>query len=627
MKKKRLGEILRERGQVSAADLSSVLQEQQAQARLIHLGELLLQREMVSKPNLIAALMEVAQVPYIDCTTVQIDPKILQLIPGAMARRCRALPVGFEGLELVVAMAEPQNLQNIDELRFKTGKVIAPRLAFRTEIDGAIAKYYRLEPEPVAVSNGSALTGEEQRDIEFISSSEQQRNIEAMREMQVELNQKSKTTPAVLLVASMIQLAAAKRASDIHIEPQSADVIIRFRVDGLLREHQRIPRNLQHTVVSRIKILSDMDISERRAPQDGRFLVRIGNRRIDFRISTLPTQYGEKVVMRLLESEAVQASFESLGIPPWIEARFKRMLGFPQGMILVTGPTGSGKSTTLYAALTFLRKPSINIITVEDPVEYAIPGLNQVQINSKAGMTFATSLRSILRQDPNVIMVGEIRDKETAEIALKAAQTGHLVLSTLHTNDSVSAVTRLLDLGVPAFQIAGSFTGIIAQRLVRKLCSCHKTVPAGPEFANQLLLAGASQPPASQNLPNGCEKCDLSGYRGRIGIYELLPFDEAVRAAIREGTNTDGIRATARRGGMKLMFEYAMEQVAAGLTTFEEVERVVPIEQVKTLSCGACHRKLAGNFLFCPYCGAQANVEPQGNERQFVLAERRAVNE
>jgi len=425
----------------------------------------------------------------------------------------------------------------------------------------------------------------------------------------------------------MITAAAAKHASDIHVEPQSADMVIRFRIDGLLREYERVPRSLQNTVASRIKILSDMDISERRAPQDGRFLVRIGSRRIDMRVSTLPTQFGEKVVMRLLESDVPQGTFASLGIPAWIDEKFKRMLVLPQGMILVTGPTGSGKSTTLYSALTFVRKPSINIITVEDPVEYAVPGLNQVQVNTKAGMTFATCLRSILRQDPNVIMVGEIRDRETAEIALKAAQTGHLVLSTLHTNDSTSAVTRLLDLGVPAFQIAGSITGIMAQRLIRKLCPCHRSVPASPEFARQLLLAGATEAPTVQNLPNGCENCDLTGYKGRVGIYEMLVFDEAIRAAIRDGGNSDEIRGIARRSGMKLMHEYAIEHVRAGMTTLEEVERVVPIERINSLACPGCQRSLASNFLFCPYCGAHITIEAESKSAHYTLMGQSAVNQ
>ena len=274
-------------------------------------------------------------------------------------------------------------------------------------------------------------------------------------------------------------------------------------------------------------------------------------------------------------------------------------------MILVTGPTGSGKSTTLYGSLNYVRKPSINIVTVEDPVEYMMPGLNQVQVNVKAGLTFATSLRSILRQDPDVIMVGEIRDKETAEISIKAAQTGHLVLSTLHTNDSIGAVTRLLDIGVPAYQIAAAVTGIVAQRLIRRLCSCRRSVPATPEFISQLALMGVT-PPEMQSIVTGCDACDLTGYKGRIGIYEILVFNEAIRGAVREGGRNDEIRGLARRNGMRLMHEYALERVNEGLTKLEEVQRVVPIEHSVAVNCGSCQKELSGSHVFCPHCGEKA---------------------
>jgi type IV pilus assembly protein PilB len=608
MKKKRLGEVLRERGHVSAVELDKALEEQRQQAKLIHLGELMLKRGVVAKEDLISALTEVSSVPYFDCTQAEPKPELLQLIPADMARRCLAIPVDTEDSAVVVAMAEPQNLRALDELRFKIGKKIVPRLAFHGELTRAIDKYYGL-PEPQAQYARSGAPHEQEKEIEFVSFSEQQRNVQAMREMEAELNQKSKTTPAVLLVASIIKAAAMKKASDIHIEPQATDTAIRLRVDGMLREYQRIPRALQHTVISRIKILADMNIAERRAPQDGRFLVRIGDRRIDLRISSLPTQYGEKIVMRLLEQDALQHDFAALGCPLWVEDHLKRMLQLPQGMILVTGPTGSGKTTTLYTALTFVRKPSINIITVEDPVEYALAGLNQVQVNTKAGMTFGTCLRSILRQDPNVIMIGEIRDIETAEIALKAAQTGHLVLSTLHTNDSFSAVTRLLDLGVPAFQIATSLTGILAQRLIRRLCACHKTLPATSGFTAKLLQLGVSDAPSMENSPVGCAECDMTGYKGRIGIYELLVFDDAIRSLVREGGANDHVRALARRQGMRLMNEYALDYVVEGRTTLEEVQRVVHIEQPGRSSCPSCQRELAAGFAFCPFCGERAGLD------------------
>lgn len=607
MKKKRLGEVLRERNQVSADDLNKAIQDQQG--KLVHLGELMLQRGIVSKENLVSALSKVSRIQYVDCALVSIDDSTLSLIPAAMAKRCSALPLKVDGAKLVVVLAEPQNLQLLDELRFKCGMIIEPRLAFRSELEAAIAKFYGAT-EPVVINNADSTNlprrpsqVASESEMEFISFSSQERNVEAMREMQSELLQKSKTTPAVMVVASMIKSAAERRASDIHIEPQSDGTAVRFRVDGMLRDYQRLQKVLQNSVASRIKILSEMDIAERRAPQDGRFLVKIGGRRIDLRVSTLPTQHGEKVVMRLLEGEAPLQDLARLGFPSWIEERFLPMLRLPQGMVLVTGPTGSGKSTTLYSALNLIRRPSINIITVEDPVEYAVAGLNQVQVNTKAGLTFASCLRSILRQDPDVIMVGEIRDKETAEIALKAAQTGHLLLSTLHTNDSISALTRLLDLGVPGYQIATSLTSIIAQRLIRRLCTCHKSIPTTPEHASQLVQVGITDPGPVHNAPNGCDLCDHTGFKGRIGIYEMLALDEPIRAAIRENGHNDEIRALAQDSGMKLMQEYALEHVRAGLTTLEEVQRVVPFSQLYALQCVSCRRELSSGFLYCPHCG------------------------
>ena len=622
MKRKRLGEVLRERGHVSPADLTKAIEDQHG--KLIHLGELMLERALVSKIDLGAALTEVTHVPYVDCDELEIDPDILRLLPQSVAKRCCVLPIHCQGTKLVVVMAEPQNLAIIDELKFSTGMDIVPRLAFRREIEAAVDRSYGAAEEAEAAVADAISPANADPGMEFISSSSLQRNIEAMQEMQAELLQKS--TPAVRMVASTITAAALKQASDIHIEPQATDTVIRLRIDGMLRDFQHIPRTLQNSVVSRIKILSDMDIAERRAPQDGRFLVKISGKKVDLRVSTLPTQYGEKVVMRLLESDAPLQDFSTLGIPQEISRSLSRILEQPQGMVLVTGPTGSGKSTTLYSGLHKVRKPTVNIITVEDPVEYAIPGLNQVQVNTKAGLTFASCLRSILRQDPNVIMVGEIRDRETAEVAIKAAQTGHLVLSTLHTNDSISAVTRLLDLGVPGFQIATSVTGILAQRLVRRLCSCHDVIPASPEYVASLLQAGVITPPTQQHIPTGCDACDLTGYKGRVGIYELLVLDDGIRTAVRNGGRNDEIRNLARHNGMKLMQEYALERVREGLTTLDEAQRVVPFEMIRAVHCDDCHRELSPVFLFCPYCGTKKHAPDGLNSTSNALVGHGAEN-
>jgi type IV pilus assembly protein PilB len=600
MKRKRLGEVLSERGHISPRDLAKALSEQRA--RTMHLGELLLQRNLVSKGELLSALREVTGVDYANCGEAQPSPELLKTVPGALARRCRAIPVRRENRTLTVVMAEPQNLRLLDELQFRTGLKIQPHFGFQSEVLAAIERLYGTvgtdAEEKIEVADD--LAG-----MEFLSASSQERNVQVMREMQQELMQKSKTTPAVHLVAMMIKTAIAKRASDIHIEPQQGETTVRFRVDGVLREFQKIPRVLQNTVASRVKILSDMDIAERRTPQDGRFVVKVGERRIDLRVSTLPTQYGEKVVMRLLEGDSLMKNFSALGVPEDVSGGLEEILRLPQGLLLVTGPTGSGKSTTLYTCLRMIRRPAVNVVTVEDPVEYVLPGLTQVQVNVKTGLTFASCLRSVLRQDPDVVMIGEIRDKETAEIAIKAAQTGHLVLSTLHTNDSISAVTRLLDLGVPGFQIADAVTAVVAQRLVRRLCGCRYTTEPDQEYLNAMAVAGMVERPSDRVMVGGCEKCDFTGYNGRIGIYELLSFDDPIRHATRQGNGNDEIRILARRQGMKFMQERGLQLVKEGTTTLEEIQRIVPFAQLTPDTCEKCGRELSSNFKYCPHCGSK----------------------
>jgi type IV pilus assembly protein PilB len=605
-KRKRLGELLKERGKISKLELEGAIEEQQG--KLIQLGEVLFERGQVGKADLVQALEEVIHVPYVDCLEEKPDPQVIQLISRELADRCCALPLRKVGGKLMVVLAQPQDLTLLDQLRFSAGIEILPRMGFRIEIVAAIARAYSVSDSDVAEAalleaQTTELVNDEISKMEFVSTSSRQSNREAFQEIQAELL--SFRTPAVRLVSEIITSALEKDASDIHIEPQSNDLAVRLRVDGVLRDLRRIPRALQNSLVSRIKILSDMDIADRRSPQDGRFQVKSQGRELEMRVSTLPTQFGEKVVMRLLESKAAIKTFADLGLEQGLEQKLLRLLSLPQGTLLVTGPTGSGKSTTLYAALTSLKNSSVNIVTVEDPVEYVLAGINQVHVNTRAGLTFASCLRSILRQDPNIIMVGEIRDHETAEICMKAAQTGHLVLSTLHTNDSISAILRLIDLGIAPSLLAASVTGILAQRLIRKLCACHSHDPASQEYIEQFLAAGGAKAPVWRNTPVGCPECDQTGFKGRLGIYELLVFGEGVRTLVRDSASGSQIRDFLRSEGMRLMQEDALDKVALGITTLDEVLRVVPFEAVAGIDCYKCSHKLATAVSFCPFCGAR----------------------
>ena len=625
MKRKKLGELLQDRGQISAANLQKLFKEQES--KMVRLGELILETGLVDKASLVKAIEEVSHVTYVDCESVRSGTEALGLVPKSMAMRLDVLPMSLEQGRLVLAMAEPQNVSTIDEVRFTSGKDLSPRFGFRAEIQSAITRNYAHAENTSRSRTGSGgadhKLSEAEQTVEFISTSARQANRDAIQEIQAELNKRK--TPAVRIVSEIIQKAIAKHASDIHVEPQASCTAIRIRVDGVLRELETVPLNVQNSLVSRLKILSDMDIGERRAPQDGRFMVAVGAARVDMRVSTLPTQYGEKVVIRLLEATAPVSSFGSLGLPPSLAARLLQALAQPQGMLLITGPTGSGKSTTIYSALNLLRKPSVNVVTVEDPVEYALAGVNQVQVNVRAGLTFANCLRSILRQDPNVIMIGEIRDLETAEIAMKAAQTGHMVLSTLHTNDSISAVARLLDLGIPEYLIASSVSAILAQRLVRKLCECHVLKDVTKPYSERLIAAGWSTPPEQVAWPKGCEICDYTGYKGRIGIYELLTIDESIRAILRGSYKPDLVQDAARAGGMRKMQEDALEKLQAGITTLDEIIRVVPMDIRADGAFEHCGQKLSALFRFCPYCGTARDPEDQRSQSSAPVVEREGV--
>jgi type IV pilus assembly protein PilB len=609
---KRLGDVLVQRGSLSPELLNRAIGLQQDQEKDKRLGEILLKDGLVSKVEIGHALEQIQGIPYVECPPPSIDDSVLELVPQTIAIRCCALPLEIKGRKLVVVMAEPQNLAYLDELRFRVGMPILPRFSFREDILNAIDKFYGtgLPVDDALEEEAEAVFGrddEVRKDVEFIAEDLDDELDEAQRE----LHAGRKRTPAVRYLSNIMCSAVEKFASDIHIEPRAGATLVRIRVDGVLRELMTMPSEFQSAVVSRIKILSNMDISERRVPQDGRFLMQHKGRRLDLRISTLPTHFGEKVVIRVLDPRSTLITLDQLGFSDRLAGRLKKILTLPQGMLLVTGPTGSGKSTTLYGALNLLRSPRNNIVTVEDPVEYMLEGVNQVQVHPKAGLTFASCLPSILRQDPDVIMIGEIRNGETAEIAMNASQTGHLVLSTLHTNDSIGAITRLLDLGVPAYLIAASITGVLAQRLVRRLCTCRKEKPASAAYSQKLARIGVANPEQYkfEYEPLGCSICDATGFKGRVGIYEMLAIEDSVRDAIHTQASSDTILAIARTCGFRTLQEDALEKLKEGLTSLDELQRLVPWDAIKALRCKSCSKEIPANAGFCPQCGmVQANT-------------------
>ena len=596
-KKPLLGQMLLQRRLMSERELDELLAEQSV--RKVRLAELIYEKKLVPRNELIRAVEAITHCKFYVADDLRPEPAVLRLIPRELALKHYCIPIRLVDKCLEVICAEPQDLAVLNELSFATGLRILPFMDFRASIAAAIERVYR-EEGPVSAARADGA------DLEFVSASTRQAHKEALRELQAD--QSGQETAAVRLVSRMLSAAFLKGASDIHIEQHADEVVVRLRVDGVLHELERFKDQLRAQLVSRIKILADLDISERRVPQDGRIVTRRRNERYDIRVSTLPTQYGEKVVLRILDPNAAKVPFEKLGLSLQDAQHLTRQVRKPQGMVLVTGPTGSGKSTTLYAALNLIRSSAINITTIEDPIEYTLEGTNQVQVNPKAGRTFSGCLRSILRQDPDVVMVGEIRDAETAEIALTAAQTGHLIFSTLHTNDSIAAISRLIDLEVPPFFIASSVNAIVAQRLVRRLCSCRIATSEVDELHCDLRNMGFDHVPVVAYYPKGCGECNGTGYRGRVGVYEVLLIDDAIRQAIRNNMRDEVLRDYAISAGMRLMIEDAVNKVLQGLTTIHEVLRVVPHVRQMNPVCPHCRSALNPRFRFCPVCGAASEA-------------------
>lgn len=558
-KRLRLGELLIENQLLTEEQLAVALEEQKAKGT--KLGEAVISLNFVTQDQINDLLCQQLNIDYVDLRKIEIDDSIARLVGEKVVRKYMVLPFALDDRQanvIKVAMEDPMNIMAVDDIGIITGMTVQPYLSNHSHIMAAIEKLY-------GKSQANAIA--EQFLKEQGGDEEESNSDEAKRQEDVD------NSPVVKLVNSIIEGGVRQRASDIHIEPFEYNVKIRYRIDGALREIITYDRALYSAIIARLKVISGMDISEKRKPQDGRITIEVDRREFDIRVSNLPTVFGEKVVMRLASKEGFKRDKKDLGLSPTDLVKFDNILKNPHGIILVTGPTGSGKSTTLYTALSELAQPDVNIITVEDPVEANVDNVNQVQVNVKADLTFASALRSILRQDPDIIMIGEIRDGETAEIAVKASITGHLVVSTLHTNSTAASISRLIDMGIEPYLLGDSLVGIIAQRLVRRLCpECKK--PHEADEREKKLLKVPEDEPLTIYEPCGCEACSGMGYYGRIGVYEIMPISRKIRNAIAAGKNADEITAIAQAEGMNTLRDASAIYVKQGLTSFNEMMKI-----------------------------------------------------
>jgi type IV pilus assembly protein PilB len=554
MVRKKLGELLVEAGLITEEQLKHAIEVQSKTGE--KLGKVLIKSGYVTESQILEALEFQLGIPHVDLHKYYIDPEVAKLIPEAVAKRHTIIPIKKDKDGILVAMADPLNIFAIDDVKIITKQNVKPLIASESSILKAIDRIYGKEQAEKAVQDFKK---------EFQS--------EASNELPSEILEEVQNAPAVRFVNSIIEQAIKNRASDIHFEPTEKDLRIRFRIDGQLTEAMRTIKSTHAPVVTRVKIMANMNIAERRLPQDGRFEFVSNEKNIDVRVSSLPTVFGEKLVLRLLDKENFVMTKEQLGFDKEDLVLFDKLIKRPYGIVLLTGPTGSGKTTTLYAMLKELNKPNVNIITVEDPVEYSIEGINQVQVNEKAGLTFATALRSILRQDPDVIMIGEIRDTETAEIAIRSAITGHLVLSTLHTNDAAGAMTRLIDMGIEPYLVSSAVVGVIAQRLARKICDNCKISYKASE-SEKKILGVEEKKDFTLYRGRGCPVCNKTGYRGRIPIYEILTVTSNIRELINAKASSDVIKEQAVKNGMKTLRESAKKFVLEGKTTIDEMLRL-----------------------------------------------------
>ena len=555
----RIGDLLVEAGAITEDQLQQALVVQKETGG--RLGNVIMDLGFISRELLITVLTTQMGIDYVELKTVKIDDAVIDLIPEPLVRKHKAMPIAFDDHNaniLKVAMADPMDLSAIDDLSIASGYQVDPLIAFEEDINDAIGKYY---------GSASAMEAAEKFKLE------QQAN-QVLDEEEAAANADIDNSPIVQLVNQIIEGGVRQRASDIHIEPMETYVRVRYRIDGALKQVMSYDQSLSSAISARIKIVGGMDIAEKRKPQDGRITIMVDRREFDVRVSILPTVYGEKTVMRLTSKDGLTKPKSGLGFSPEEIKTFDGILSNPHGIILVTGPTGSGKSTTLYTSLSELNTEDVNIITVEDPVEANIDGINQVQVNAKAGLTFAAALRSILRQDPDIIMIGEIRDGETATIAVQAAITGHLVVSTLHTNSAASTVTRVIDMGIEPYIIGDALVGVIAQRLVRRLCQACKQPRLATEAEKKALRVEDLSEDVVIYEPKGCPLCNDTGYSGRIGVYEMMAVSPSLQVVIAKGATADVIEKQALAEGMSTLRMSAGRHVLNGITSIEEMKKI-----------------------------------------------------
>lgn len=597
------GQRLVERGIISQQQLDEAIHKQQTTMSQRRLGEVLVRLGYISKSHISEGLADQLGIPIVKISDREIPERVQRLLDIEVARVYRVIPIAEEGAKVVIAMADPTNINAIDNLERLLDRPVEPVLATPEEISIALGKYYGLADQSVesmlstvssassmstlstmsnvSSMNSATLSSVSASDISMSSISQDSIDFDdvGVQGTTATDDDEDSDSPVVRYVHNLIFDAFRLRASDIHIEPGKTDLKVRYRIDGVLHLMPRPPKRAQASIISRLKIMSGMNISERRVPQDGRIKLALGGRMVDLRVSALPARHGESVVMRILDKSGLMLGLGQLGFNPDDQKTWEMLLGHSTGVILVTGPTGSGKTTTLYASLHNLNKPDVKIITVEDPVEYQLNGINQVQINHDIAWTFARALRSIFRQDPDIVMVGEIRDTETAEIAIKAALTGHLVFSTLHTNDSASAFIRLIDMGVKPFLVASGVRAVLAQRLVRTICPTCKEPYTPQELEIERLGFPVDLSKIEVFHGRGCDNCNHTGYQGRLGVYELLLNTDSIRGLIMSGAASRALHRAARQAGMTTMRNDAWKKVLNGLTTIEEVIRVTQMDE------------------------------------------------